>query len=164
VFSHEQPCLSHPIPFFLHLNREFVPLLLQSYHGSDCRPPYKATSSPSPAPAPSQSPSYFEIVISNLLKLGALTLEDFLRDPYQNLRHRKISSPTHSTTMCPSYRLSSPIKVQRVVNSRRRLPRYSFWTRSARKHLEVLMPSITRSSKKREMKASGFSHPLLLFV
>ena len=31
----------------------------------------------------SQSPSYFEIVNSNLLKLGSLTLEDFLRDPYQ---------------------------------------------------------------------------------
>lgn len=45
--------------------------------------PTKATSSPSPAPAPSQSPSYFETVTSNLLKLGALTLEDFLHDPYQ---------------------------------------------------------------------------------
>jgi hypothetical protein len=29
------------------------------------------------------SQSYFETVHSNLLKLGALTLEDFLRDPYQ---------------------------------------------------------------------------------
>jgi hypothetical protein len=45
--------------------------------------PSKATSSAPPAPAQSQSPSYFEIVNSNLLKLGALTLEDFLRDPYQ---------------------------------------------------------------------------------
>lgn len=45
--------------------------------------PQRATSSPPPAPAQSQSPSYFEIVTSNLLKLGALTLEDFLRDPYQ---------------------------------------------------------------------------------
>ena len=41
--------------------------------------PPRATSSPPPA----QSPSYFKIVTSNLLKLGALTLEDFLRDPYQ---------------------------------------------------------------------------------
>ena len=43
------------------------------------------TSSPPPAPAPvqSQSPTYFEIVTSNFLRLGALTLEDFLRDPYQ---------------------------------------------------------------------------------
>jgi hypothetical protein len=31
---------------------------------------------------PSQS-CYFETVSSNLLRLGALTLEDFLRDPYQ---------------------------------------------------------------------------------
>jgi len=45
-------------------------------------PPIPA-SSPSPAPAHSQSPSYFEVVTSNLLKLGALTLEDFQRDPYQ---------------------------------------------------------------------------------
>ena len=36
---------------------------------------------PPPVSAPSQS--YFEIVNSNLLRLGALTLEDFLRDPYQ---------------------------------------------------------------------------------
>lgn len=34
-----------------------------------------------PVSAPSQS--YFESVNSNLLRLGALTLEDFLRDPYQ---------------------------------------------------------------------------------
>lgn len=33
--------------------------------------------------SPAQHQSYFEIVTSNLLKLGALTLEDFLRDPYQ---------------------------------------------------------------------------------
>jgi hypothetical protein len=46
-------------------------------------PPNATTSSPSPAPAQSQSQSYFEAVTSNLLKLGALTLEDFLRDPYQ---------------------------------------------------------------------------------
>ncbi len=45
--------------------------------------PSRATSSPPSAPAQSQSPSYFETVNSNLLKLGALTLEDFLRDPYQ---------------------------------------------------------------------------------
>jgi len=38
-------------------------------------------SPPPPVSAPSQS--YFEIVNSNLLRLGALTLEDFLRDPYQ---------------------------------------------------------------------------------
>ncbi len=43
-------------------------------------PPKRTTT---PSPVPSQPQSYFEIVTSNLLKLGALTLEDFLRDPYQ---------------------------------------------------------------------------------
>ncbi|KAH9984915.1 hypothetical protein BJV77DRAFT_1086925 [Russula vinacea] len=44
----------------------------------------KATSSPPPAQlAQPQSQNYFEIVSSNFLKLGALPLEDFLRDPYQ---------------------------------------------------------------------------------
>jgi len=46
-------------------------------------PPKPTISSPSPAPAQSQPKSYFEIVTSNFLKLGALNLEDFLRDPYQ---------------------------------------------------------------------------------
>ena len=46
-------------------------------------PSSRTTSPPAPAPAPSQSQTYFETVTSNLLKLGALTLEDFLRDPYQ---------------------------------------------------------------------------------
>ncbi|KAI0300676.1 hypothetical protein B0F90DRAFT_1722317 [Multifurca ochricompacta] len=41
------------------------------------------TSSPSVSAASAPSRSYFEIVTSNLLRLGALTLEDFLRDPYQ---------------------------------------------------------------------------------
>ena len=47
--------------------------------------PRRTTSSPALTPVPSQSQiqTYFEIVTSNLLKLGALTLEDFLRDPYQ---------------------------------------------------------------------------------
>jgi hypothetical protein len=45
--------------------------------------PPRATSSPPAAPVQPQSPSYFEIVTSNFLRLGALTLEDFLRDPYQ---------------------------------------------------------------------------------
>src|SRR5580692_13061325 len=39
--------------------------------------------SPAETISPAQPPSYFDIVTSNLLKLGALTLEDFLRDPYQ---------------------------------------------------------------------------------
>ena len=43
------------------------------------RPP-KAASTPPPALA---QPSYFNMVSSNFLKLGALTLDDFLRDPYQ---------------------------------------------------------------------------------
>ncbi|KAI9439364.1 hypothetical protein H4582DRAFT_134194 [Lactarius indigo] len=40
---------------------------------------------PPPPPLPVSIPpqSYFEIVNSNLLRLGALTLDDFLRDPYQ---------------------------------------------------------------------------------
>lgn len=44
-----------------------------------------AHSSPPPPPPPVSAPShsYFEIVNYNLLRLGALTLEDFLRDPYQ---------------------------------------------------------------------------------
>ena len=47
--------------------------------------PSTSTSSPAPTPAPSQpqTQTYFDIVTSNLLKLGALTLEDFHRDPYQ---------------------------------------------------------------------------------
>ena len=50
-------------------------------------PPSRTTSSPAPAPTPApsqpQTQTYFDIVTSSLLKLGALTLEDFLRDPYQ---------------------------------------------------------------------------------
>ena len=49
-------------------------------------PPSRTTSPPAALAtpsAPSQSQTYFELVTSNLLKLGALTLEDFLRDPYQ---------------------------------------------------------------------------------
>ena len=40
-------------------------------------------SSPTASLPPAPSQSYFEIVNSNLLRLGSLTLEDFLRDPYQ---------------------------------------------------------------------------------
>lgn len=47
-------------------------------------PPSRTTSPlAAPVPAPSQSQTYFELVTSNLLKLGAFTLDDFLRDPYQ---------------------------------------------------------------------------------
>ena len=65
--------------------------------------PSKA-SSPSPAPAQSPSPSYFEIVTSNLLKLGALTLEDFLHDPYQEPtpQENSLSNPLyHDVPLVP---------------------------------------------------------------
>lgn len=44
-----------------------------------------SSSTPPPLPPPVSEPSqsYFEIVNTNLLRLGSLTLEDFLRDPYQ---------------------------------------------------------------------------------
>ena len=61
-------------------------------------------SSPSPASAQSPSPSYFEIVTSNLLKLGALTLEDFLHDPYQEPAPREnfLSNPLyHDVPLLP---------------------------------------------------------------
>jgi len=47
--------------------------------------PSRTASSPAPTPAPSlgQTQTYFENVTSNLLKLGALTLEDLLPDLYQ---------------------------------------------------------------------------------
>ena len=68
----------------------------------------RSTSSPPPAPAPSQSQSqtYFEIVSSNLLRLGALTLEDFLRDPYQEPpppQENFLSNPLyHDAPVAPS--------------------------------------------------------------
>ena len=70
--------------------------------------PRKATSSPPPAPAStqSQSPSYFDIVTSNLLKLGALTLEDFLCDPYQEPAPQEIflSNPLyHDVPLVPPF-------------------------------------------------------------
>jgi hypothetical protein len=40
-------------------------------------------SSPTASLPPGPSQNYFEIVNSNLLRLGSLTLEDFLHDPYQ---------------------------------------------------------------------------------
>jgi hypothetical protein len=67
--------------------------------------PPRATSSPPPAAqAQSQSPSYFQIVTSNLLKLGALTLEDFLRDPYQEPTPQEnfLSNPLyHNVPLAP---------------------------------------------------------------
>ena len=68
----------------------------------------RSTPSPPPAPAPSQSQSqtYFEIVTSNLLRLGALTLEDFLRDPYQEPpppQENFLSNPLyHDAPVAPS--------------------------------------------------------------
>jgi hypothetical protein len=59
---------------------------------------------PASAPAQPQSQSYFEIVSSNLLKLGALTLEDFLRDPYQKPAPREsfLSNPLyHDAPLVP---------------------------------------------------------------
>ena len=65
-------------------------------------PPKRTTT---PSSAPSQPQSYFEIVTSNLLKLGALTLEDFLRDPYQEpapLQENFLSNPLyHDAPIAP---------------------------------------------------------------
>ncbi|KAI0284167.1 hypothetical protein BC826DRAFT_1190013 [Russula brevipes] len=57
---------------------------------------------PWPSTAPEPELLHFEIVSSNLLKLGALTLKDFLCDPYQEPHLEKASFPTRSTTMHPS--------------------------------------------------------------
>jgi hypothetical protein len=65
----------------------------------------KATSSPSPTPVQPQTQSYFEIVSSNFLKLGALALEDFLRDPYQEPTPQEnfLSNPLyHDVPLAPT--------------------------------------------------------------
>jgi hypothetical protein len=56
--------------------------------------------------ASATTPSYFDIVNSNLLKLGALTLEDFLRDPYQEPTQKEtfLSNPLyHDAPVAPSF-------------------------------------------------------------
>ncbi|KAH9170253.1 hypothetical protein EDB89DRAFT_1334952 [Lactarius sanguifluus] len=64
------------------------------------------TSPLQPPPPVSMPPqSYFEIVNSNLLRLGALTLEDFLRDPYQEptAQENFLSNPLyHDAPVAPS--------------------------------------------------------------
>jgi len=81
--------------------------------------PRTTTSSPAPTPAPSQSQTqtYFNIVMSNLIKLGALTLEDFLHDPYQEPAPQETSSPIHSTTMCLSHHRSSSMTTKTAVRT-----------------------------------------------
>ena len=65
-----------------------------------------------------------------ILKLSALAFESFLRGHNRSPPHRKIPSPIHSTTMSPSYLLSSsPIMAPKKVKRRRRPLLYSFWTR-----------------------------------
>lgn len=63
----------------------------------------EVSSPPPPVSMPPQS--YFEIVNSNLLRLGALTLEDFLRDPYQEptAQENFLSNPLyHDAPVVPS--------------------------------------------------------------
>jgi len=65
--------------------------------------PSKTTFLPAPAVA-ANSQHYFDIVTSNLLRLGALTLEDFLRDPYQEPAPQEnfLSNPLyHNAPLAP---------------------------------------------------------------
>src|SRR5882757_9015782 len=60
------------------------------------------SSSPPPSPAQSQSPSSLEIVTSNLLKLGALTLEDFSVRPPRARAKNFLSNPLyHDVPIAP---------------------------------------------------------------
>ena len=62
-------------------------------------------SSQTAALPPASSQSYFEVVNANLLRLGSLTLEDFLRDPYQEpaAQENFLSNPLyHDAPVAPA--------------------------------------------------------------